>query len=255
MKNQEIEIVNAILRGEHWQDNLAGLNWTDKLKQMVNEKHQRELQMMRMEHDLTEMKAGRMQLRPQHLCEGSIVTALKSTTQPKIREIGFNTPDDMIMANFGSWFASLIQPPSGVNVVGYTMADISNTSRATIVSAGVGYSPSGYTFNGSNSAGTQIQFGSGTTAPTRTNYAMQTPLGNAPENARFPSGSAVYANLYVTFGNVIVAGGSGTINEIGMFGYWLWSGLNTFLLARDVLGAGVSYVAGNPLVGTFTWGI
>jgi hypothetical protein len=27
------------------------------------------------------------------------------------------------------------------------------------------------------------------------------------------------------------------------------------MLCRDVLGAGVSYVAGNPLVGTFTLGI
>jgi len=52
------------------------------------------------------------------------------------------------------------------------------------------------------------------------------------------------------------AHGSGTINEIGLFGFWYWlAGVqDTYTLCRDVLGAGVSYVAGNPLVGTFTWG-
>ena len=61
----------------------------------------------------------------------------------------------------------------------------------------------------------------------------------------------------ISFGNVLIAGGSGTINEIGLFGYWYWiqGAADTYMLCRDVLGAGVSYVAGNPLVGTCTFGI
>jgi hypothetical protein len=44
-----------------------------------------------------------------------------------------------------------------------------------------------------------------------------------------------------------------TINEIGLFGFWYYlAGVqDTYMLYRDVLGAGVSYVAGDPLVGTF----
>ena len=56
---------------------------------------------------------------------------------------------------------------------------------------------------------------------------------------------------------MIIAGGSGAINEIGHFWFWycLAGVQETFMLCRDVLGFDVSYVAGNPLVGTFTFGI
>jgi hypothetical protein len=254
MKNQQLEI-EKILKSEHWQDNLSGLKWNNKLEQMLHEKHQREIQLERMDHDLNEMKAERMTLRPQHLCEGSIVAALKSKTNHKILEIGFNTPDDLILNNFGTWLAHLLQGPSQTNVQGYTLYNITNTAKASTIFGYFG--TSSYTFNGTPANGIQIQFGSGSTAAARTNYSIQTALGNAPENTRFPSGAGAYANNYVSFGNVIIAGGSGTINEIGLFGFWYWlAGVqDTYMLCRDVLGAGVSYVAGNPLVGTFTLGI
>ena len=254
MKIQQLEI-EKILKGEHWQENISGLTWNSKLNQMLHEKHQREIQMIRMEHDLYEMKADRMMLRPQHVCEGSIVAALKSKTDLKILEIGFNTPDDLILNNFGVWLAHLMQGPSQTNVLGYSMLNITNTARAS--TSIYGYAAGGSTFNGSTALGTQIQFGSGATAAVRTNYSIQTALGSAPENTRFPSGAGAYVNNYISFGNVIIAGGSGTINEIGLFGYWYWLGTtaDTYMLCRDVLGAGVSYVAGNPLVGTCTFGI
>jgi hypothetical protein len=254
MKNQMLEI-QKILKSEHWQDNLSGLNWSDRLKQALQEKQMRELQITRMENDLAEMKKGAMQIRPQNLCDGSIVAALKSKNNPKISEIGFNTPDDLILNNFGTWLAHLLQGPSQTNVQGYTLYNITNTAKASTIFGYFG--TSSYTFNGTPANGIQIQFGSGSTAAARTNYSIQTALGNAPENTRFPSGAGAYANNYVSFGNVIIAGGSGTINEIGLFGFWYWlAGVqDTYMLCRDVLGAGVSYVAGNPLVGTFTLGI
>jgi hypothetical protein len=55
MKNQMLEI-QKILKSEHWQDNLSGLNWSDRLKQALQEKQMCELQITRMENDLAEMK-------------------------------------------------------------------------------------------------------------------------------------------------------------------------------------------------------
>jgi hypothetical protein len=54
-------------------------------------------------------------------------------------------------------------------------------------------------------------------------------------------------------GNLIVAGGSGTINEVGMFWYGMYSNNNydNFMMTRDLVSPGVAFVAGNPLVGTF----
>ena len=63
----------------------------------------------------------------------------------------------------------------------------------------------------------------------------------------------LHCNFYVSFENVIIAGDSGTINEIGLFNLcgWLngWS-CNT-MMTHDIVGSGVAFVAGNPLVGTF----
>jgi hypothetical protein len=77
------------------------------------------------------------------------------------------------------------------------------------------------------------------TAAARTNYSIQTALGNAPENTRFPSGAGAYTNNYVSFGNVIIAGVSDTIIEIGLFGFWYWLAevQDAYMLCRDVLGA------------------
>ena len=53
------------------------------------------------------------------------------------------------------------------------------------------------------------------------------------------------------FSEAISAGGSGTVNETGFFGYWWFqdnSGtLHTYMLFHDILGAGVAFVAGNTI--------
>ena len=99
-------------------------------------------------------------------------------------------------------------------------------------------------------AGTQFQLGSSTTAPTRADYKINTALGTAPESGLFSTGIGSYASGYVSIGGAISAGGSGTVNETGVFGYWFSATNSTpysFMLFHDVLSSGVSYVAGNTL--------
>lgn len=64
----------------------------------------------------------------------------------------------------------------------------------------------------------------------------QQSLFRVPSGLFFWAGSC--ANNYVSFGNVIIAGDSGIINEIRLFGFWYWlAGVqDAFMLCRDVLG-------------------
>ena len=257
LKQQETAL-EKIVKGEHWQENLSGLKWSKQLKDAVLLKHLHEIKLWRAQEELPTLKAAstyadllKLQKRGlPRMIDASCVAVLRSVSDRRIKEVGFNRPDDLFTNNFGTWLAHLIQSPAAA-IKGYTMYDTSNTARTSDTVSGYA---SSYTFNSATSFGTQTQFGSGTTAAARNNYAIQTAFATSPESARFGSGSGSYAGNTVSWGSVIAAGGSGTINEIGLFGYWLWtgtSGVYTFMLTHDILGAGVAFVAGNPLVGTF----
>ncbi len=72
-------------------------------------------------------------------------------------------------------------------------------------------------------------------------------------STKFQCGPGAYAAGVISFGNLITAGGSGTINEIGLFNLCSWYngwGSHT-MMTHDILSSGVAFVAGNPLVGTF----
>ena len=259
MTKLENYAIECILKGEHWQDNLSGLKWSPKLKEAVLLKHQMEIREWRSNQDLNLIKktkpssyADLIKLNKdfqQRIIESSCAAVLKSEKDLRIKEIGFNKQDDLFLNNWGTFLAYLIQPPLAA-IGGYTLYDTTNTARTNASNA---YSNN---FNYTNSAGFQIQFGAGTTAAARTNYSIQTGFTTAPEKNPFGCGSASYANGNISFGNLITAGGSGTINEIGLFGYFYWpyGSLFLFMLTHDILGQGVSFVGGNPLVGTFAIG-
>ncbi len=247
--------IEKILRGEHWRDNLSGLQWTPALREAVQLKHSHEVRIRRLEDQLPKLKGATLddilqqRINEQHLSDSTIAAVLRSKNNPRIMEVGFSRSDDMLLNNFGMWLASIIQPPS-VGITGYTMYDTSNTARTSIYLDSTFFtSPAGFIF----------QFGSGTTAPARTNYQMQTPFLGSPEMNKFNVGSSSYAGNTISFANVITAGGSGTINEVGVFFQtWMWdsnSVQRVFLLIRDVLGTGISFVAGNPIVASCAMGI
>jgi hypothetical protein len=254
MINEKMEI-EKLLKSEHWQDNLSGLKWTPQLCKAIQLKHSHEVRIRRIEDQLPKLKGATLddilqqRIDEQHVSDSTIAAVLKSKDNPRIMEVGFSDPDDMLLNNFGMWLASIIQPPS-VGITGYTMYDTSNTARTSIYLDSTFFSsPAGFIF----------QFGAGTTTPARTNYQMQTPFLGSPEMNKFNVGSSSYAGNTISFANVITAGGSGTINEVGVFFQtWMWdsnSVQRVFLLIRDVLGTGISFVAGNPIVASCAMGI
>ena len=250
---EEIRLV-----GEHWQDNLIGLRWNDRLQAAVNQKHLNEVRLAKAELDLTQLKKGK--LLEQNMIDSAVIAVLKSTSDPKILDVGFSVPEDMFMNNFGLWFATILQPGNlsyaTYPIQGYSMTDITNTARAITSQYYQGGSPTQCYNNSNTGAGTQFQVGSSTAAAARTQYQIQTPFGTAPESGRFSSGAGSYAagSGVVSCAGAIAAGGSGTINEVALFGLWgiIANNWYTFMLTREVLGAGVAFVAGNPIVATLT---
>jgi hypothetical protein len=236
------------LKGEHWQDNLIGLSWNDRLKDAIAQKYLREIRLAKAELDLKTLDLGETPI--QSTIECTFFTALKSPSKPKIEDIGFSIPEDMFTNNFGLWLAGFFQganqlKPSGGQFTGINEANggLSGLIYATY------YSSYQYPFNNTTGMGTQFKIGSSNAAAARTQYAIQTAFGTAPESTRFPTGPGCYAVAggVISFCGAITAGGSGTVNEVALFGNW-YNGVE--MLARDVLGGGVAFVAGNSLVAT-----
>ena len=253
MTKWEDELIEDILKGEHWEDNLSGLKWTPKLKDAVLNKHTVDIRSWRAEDELTQLKKIKslkdIEVFKEHalprMIDASCVAVLKSMKDLRIKEIGFNRADDMFLNNWGNAIACGIHGNTGA-IYPYTLYNLTNTA----VSAG----GASYSFmNGNTNNYFLIQFGAGTTAAARTNYNIQTAFVTTPESTRFNCGPGAYAGGTISFGNLIAAGGTGTVNEIGLFTYFFYvaSAYDTFMVTHDILGAGVAFVAGNPLVGTF----
>ncbi len=253
MTKREQELLDRTLKGEHWKDNLSGLKWTPLLKDQVMAKHLHEVRLWRVEDDLPKLKAAKtvdeiiayQKQSLSRMLDTSCVAALRSERDHRIREISFNVPDDMFLNNFGTKLAALIHGNQG-GLDGYVVYDETNTARTSSTT----YGPTWYV---TSSSYWTIQFGSGTTAAQRNNYAIQTAFATSPESTKFQCGPGAYAAGVISFGNLITAGGSGTINEIGLFNICGWQsgwGSHT-MMTHDILSSGVAFVAGNPLVGTF----
>jgi hypothetical protein len=251
-------IIDRILRGEHWKENLSGLTWTPELRERLLSKHLHEVKLWRAEDELPKLKAAKtvdeiVALQKDSLSrmlDTSCVAALRSPRDFRIKEIGFNAPDDMFLNNWGTLLAAIIHGNQG-GIAGYVLYDETNTARTSDGTYYPNFS------NQSTSVFFTIQFGSGTTAASRNNYAIQTAFATPPESTKFQCGPGAYASGVISFGNLITAGGSGTINEIGLFAQQRMSdaAYRHYMITHDILSSGVAFVAGNPLVGTFALNI
>lgn len=169
----------------------------------------------------------------------------------RIKGIGLNAPNDLILNNFGKWLAALIRTPVS-----------SDTTTSLTTDAGAGatvyiYATAGRTFNDTDatrSLGTYLRVGGGATAPARDDYAIETPFGTSPESGYFGTGSGSYAAAAISFSGAITAGGAGTVREAGFFGQWrrYSPGANlTFMLFHDAISA-VAFVLGNTITVAYT---
>lgn len=236
------------LIGEHWKDNLIGLTWDKRLQAAILTKRTREMRLAKAELDLRMLDRG--ETPHQSSCEGTFLTVLRSKKKPVIEDIGFSTPEDMFMNNYGSWLAGMFM---GLNQMKpqsnqFYMVTTGNVNTGFIAHCTY-YGSYSYAFNYGTGNGTQFQLGSSTTASTRAMYAIQSAFSSSPEKNPFPTGPGCYApgSGTVSFSGAISAGGSGTVNEVAWIAQWYQG---TAMLARDVLGVGVAFVAGNSLIPT-----
>ena len=196
-----------------------GLEWNAKLEQALHRDHIKAIARFRAEDTIRKVKSNKpLGSLTNSMIESMVVAVLKSRTDPEIVGLGKNYASDLFTDNWGQFLASFIQGPT-VGTVGYPIKLTSGSLYLTEVNYGSYNSQYGGWWNESNGSssgisGLQFQFGSGSTAPARSDYVIQTPFVTAPENAPFDCGIANYANGYVTVANSIAAGGSGTINEV-----------------------------------------
>ena len=249
---------------EHWKDNLIGLTFTRELEKQMMQRHALETTIFRTERRLEDLKKQLNNLalnRPlsleglENISEVAAVTVLKPKTN-KIMDVGFNVLHDLILNNFGIWLSGFIKQPAIVDSYEFALIDITNTSQTFNFYSDGSPSPNHVLFNNLSTyaIGTQLQVGSGTTAAARTNYAIETPFGNAPENTRFSTGAGSYASAAISFSGAISAGGAGTVNEMGFFGYWppVSEVPKTIMLFHDILSSGVPFVAAETLNASYS---
>lgn len=239
------------INDEHWRDNLIGLTLNKRIEKAIISRHSLESQLERLELQRgllqRKIRGGRVELFP-NIFEG--VMCAVTDKKRKILDIGFNTPEDLILDNFGKWLAAFVTPPAQA-AISVILTDVANSSQTfKTISASSGY------FNTYDivQIGTRLQVGSGSTAAARANYAIQTAFGTSPESGRFATGVGSYAAGYVSLSGAISAGGSGTVNETGFFGVWAntANAQKEIMLFHDILGAGVGFVAGNSIIVSYS---
>ena len=238
---------------EHWKDNVVGLTLDVRLRRAMSKRHNEECQIARTETMIKKLKGNDTKIGlTYNVCESTVVSIINPLTR-KIKDVGFNIPQDLVLDNFGNWFAGIMRgAPSATLESSIVLVDDSNTARTLYIhSKNTG---SANSFNGPSSStyvGTLMKAGSGATAAARSNYKIQTSLANAPESGYIYSSYGSYATGMINGVGVVTCGGSETVQEIGLFGAWaIASPVNTiynFMLFHDVLGASLSTVAGDAI--------
>jgi len=176
-----------------------------------------------------------------------------------IRGVGGST---LMMDKNGKIFSNLILDQFGIFLAEVMRANgtpagtvlIKNFSGAnqTMKIWGVGQ-----LYNNFTNSGAQVQVGSGSTPPARTDFNIETPFGTAPESLPFNAVSSPVFNSGLgnfKFVASISAGFQGTINESCLINNWGNSGgSNTkFFLFRDIISPAKAFIAGQTIALEYT---
>src|SRR5512134_1652739 len=103
MSKIEQSVIDRVLKGEHWRDNVSGLKWTPQLRDCMMSKHLHEIKLWRCKdeldklkraHTLAEVREAQGNSFPR-MIDSSCVAALRSKSDYRIKEIAFNRADDM----------------------------------------------------------------------------------------------------------------------------------------------------------------
>jgi len=215
---------------DNWEKQYLGARFSKRLEQKLLREHTERL-LKEVDH---------------RIFEAVVVSVLDR--HKRIKGIGLNLPNDLILNNFGTWLAAFIQAP-GTITVSISLKEVGGTTQTFHIFDYTSATNRLFNLNyiGDLALGTQLQVGSGTTPAARTDSAITTPFTTAPESGRFATGSGSYAAGVISFSGAITAGGSGTVNETGFFARWRRSATNTIdtiMLFHDILAAGVAFTAG-----------
>ena len=216
---------------EHWQSNLQGTTYTTRLDRLIHERARQETA----RYLLAEaQRTGQLHARMHETVALSILNS-----KGKIESVGINKPDDLILDNFGSWLAKIYRTPVYAASAA-SLKDITNTAR-DVLTYNNDYGFANY------GCGTNIGIGSGTTTADRADYNIETAFGTSPESTVFGTTTGSYAAGYISFSGAVTAGGSGTVNETGVFGFWYYSSYANFMLFHDNLETGQPFTAGQTI--------
>ncbi len=190
-------------------------------------------------------------LDPPALAECCLVTI---QDKGEIKSLGASVPSDLIMDNFGELLKVLsYQLITGANE-SQGLTDITNTPINTFL-RDMNAGASGFTFlntaSSARSFGVRLQVGSGSTTPTRQDFNIGTAFGTSPEDTPFNTNSAGYNSVsgQITFGNNLVAGGSGTVAEAIAQLFIIDTGAvaKTVMIFRDLISPSLGFIMGNTI--------
>ncbi len=161
---------------------------------------------------------------------------------------------NLILDQAGLWMAGLFKKQDSVNHC-VILKDGSNLDRIIRTYATAGANP--FNLLGIGDEGVQLQVGSGSTAPTRQDFNLETLFGTAPESGAFiPTTNPIWNSGLGNFkqNGAIIAGGAGTINESILTMIWRDTSvvIRGFDLFRDIISPAVSFISGQSIVLEYT---
>lgn len=216
---------------DNWERQFLGCQFSKRLEQKMLREHTERL----------------LKEADRRIFESVVVSVLDR--RERIKAVGLNVPNDLILNNFGTWLAGLIKTPLAAPKE-VSLIDSGGVSRTVAV-----YRADDSFADATRVVGTRFQVGSGTTSAARGDYKIQTAFTVAPESGVFSTGDGSYAAGNVSCSAAITAGGSGTVNETGFFGTWysyVAAASYDFMLFHDILAAGVAFAAGQIITVSYS---
>ncbi len=157
---------------------------------------------------------------------------------------------NLILDNFGVWLAAIFRKNVGGNLA-ITMPDDGGVIRNVHI-----YNLSPLFNSGLGNSGSALKVGSGTTAPTRSDFEIETDFVASPENLDFALGSSpTYFSGPGNFQSAgsIIAGGSGTVNEsVHELIFNAQAVQRTFTIFRDIITPAQAFLAGQTIALSYT---
>ena len=159
---------------------------------------------------------------------------------------------DLVLNNFGILFAGVMSRFRAVDKI----VSLINKLGAPITLKAIGTSTT-FPQLGFGGIGNSFQVGSGSTAPDRADFDIETAFGTAPEDTNmFPATDPVFNSGLGNFKMIasITAGGAGTINESIWIGRFLntSNGTNEYAFFRDIISPAVAFIAGQTIALEYT---